>query len=99
MLLPPPPLLLLLLLMLLPLVIGMLTVLLRASSALYCTPWAQRSISRARITGSGWLSARVCALRRYHPSMLLVVTSSYDRACGDRLKQQIETASWSQRSL
>mmetsp|Transcript_27106 Transcript_27106/g.68913 ORF Transcript_27106/g.68913 Transcript_27106/m.68913 type:complete len:220 (-) Transcript_27106:685-1344(-) len=50
------------------------------SSALYCVLCAQRSISRARMTGSGCDSARVCALRRYQPSRLLVA-SSYDRAC------------------
>lgn len=33
------------------------------------------SISRARITGRGCDSAAVCALRRYHPSRLLVASS------------------------
>lgn len=35
-----------------------------ASNAWYCWLWLHRSISRARSTGSGWLSARVWAFLR-----------------------------------
>ena len=40
---------------------------LAATSAWYCWECAQRSTSRARSTGSGWLSARVCALLQPEP--------------------------------
>lgn len=42
--------------------------LLLCSSRLNSSLCAQRSTSRARMTGSGWLSARACALLKYHAS-------------------------------
>ena len=51
-----------------------------ASRALYWELWLQRSISRALMTGNGWDSWRVWALRIYQPKGLFDA-SSYDLAC------------------